>query len=57
MTPPEEPSPNHRHSGHPISVSKRHRSEAEVVAGLTHEEATDESCRCLRCDIAVVNPT
>jgi NADH-quinone oxidoreductase subunit F len=57
MTPPEEPSPNHRHSGHAISVSKRHRSEAEVVAGLTHEEATDESCRCLRCDIVVANAT
>ena len=57
MIPPEEPSPNHRHSGHPIAVSKRNRSEAEVVAGLTHEEATDECCRCLRCDIVVANAT
>jgi NADH-quinone oxidoreductase subunit F len=53
--PPEEPSPNHRHHGHAIAVAKRHRSSAEVVMGLTHEEAMDEACRCLRCDIEMEN--
>ncbi|MDT8067096.1 MAG: NADH-ubiquinone oxidoreductase-F iron-sulfur binding region domain-containing protein [Terriglobia bacterium] len=48
---PEEPSPNHRHHGHTLAVAKRQRSADEVVLGLTHEEALDEACRCLRCDI------
>lgn len=51
QTPPEEPSPNRRHSGHPVAAATRVRSHEEVVAGLTHEEATDEACRCLRCDV------
>jgi len=52
---PEEPSPNHRHNGHILAVNARVRSNAEVVAGFTHEETLDESCRCLRCDVKVAN--
>jgi NADH-quinone oxidoreductase subunit F len=54
QTPPEEPSPAGRHSGHPLSASSRVRSQDEVVAGLTAEEAMDEACRCLRCDAKAV---
>ncbi len=54
-TPPEEPSPSPRHSGHPLAVSARVRSYDEVVAGLSQEEALDETCRCLRCDVKAVN--
>jgi NADH-quinone oxidoreductase subunit F len=57
MSPPEEPSPNHRHHGHHIAVSKRVSGEAEVVNGIMAEEAADEACRCLRCDIEVVTPS
>ncbi len=53
--PPEEPSPNHRHSGHPLAPGVRVRSQAEVVEGLTHEEAMDEASRCLRCDVKAAN--
>ncbi len=52
---PEEPSPNHRHDGHILAANVRVRSNAEVVTGFTHEEAMDESCRCLRCDINVAS--
>jgi NADH-quinone oxidoreductase subunit F len=57
MSPPEDPSPNHRHHGHHIAISKRIASETEVVDGITAEEAIDEACRCLRCDIEVVTPS
>ena len=52
---PEEPSPNHRHDGHILPANARVKSNAEVVTGFTHEEALDESSRCLRCDIKVAN--
>jgi NADH-quinone oxidoreductase subunit F len=52
---PEEPSPNHRHDGHILAANARVRSNAEVFTGFTHEEALDESCRCLRCDVTVAN--
>ena len=52
---PQETSPNRRHTGNEIAVSKRARSQEEVVNGLTHEEVLDEACRCLRCDIKVAN--
>jgi NADH-quinone oxidoreductase subunit F len=52
---PEEPSPNHRHDGHILTANVRVQSNAEVFTGFTHEEALDESCRCLRCDITVTN--
>ncbi len=53
--PPEEPSPNRRHSGHPLAAAARVESQDEVVAGLSPDEATDEACRCLRCDVKSVN--
>lgn len=54
QTPPEEPSPNRRHSGHPLAPAVRARSCDEVVAGLSQEEVLDEACRCLRCDVQTV---
>ncbi len=53
--PPEEPSASQRHIGHPLAAAVRVRSQDEVVAGLTHDEALDETCRCLRCDVRAVN--
>ena len=55
QTPPEEPSPSRRHTGRPLSPGGRVRSNEEVVAGLTEQEALDEACRCLRCDVKVSN--
>ncbi|HET9305579.1 MAG TPA: NADH-ubiquinone oxidoreductase-F iron-sulfur binding region domain-containing protein [Candidatus Sulfotelmatobacter sp.] len=54
QTPPEEPSPNRRHSGHPLAPAVRAHSYDEVVAGLSQEEVLDETCRCLRCDVQTV---
>ncbi len=54
QAPPEEPSPNRRHSGQALPASARVRTQDEVVAGLNHEEALDETCRCLRCDVKTV---
>ncbi|HET9407495.1 MAG TPA: FAD-dependent oxidoreductase [Candidatus Sulfotelmatobacter sp.] len=54
QTPPEEPSPSRRHSGRELASATRVRCQDEVVAGLTTEEANDESCRCLRCDVKAV---
>jgi NADH-quinone oxidoreductase subunit F len=53
--PPEEPSVSARHTGHHLPATVRVRSLDEVVTGLTHEEALDETCRCLRCDVKAVN--
>jgi NADH-quinone oxidoreductase subunit F len=55
QTPPEEPSPTRRHTGRALAASLRVRSQDEVVSGLTQEEARDEACRCLRCDVQAVN--
>ena len=55
QTPPEEPSPSRRHTGHELAASSRVRSQDEVVTGLSHEEVLDETCRCLRCDVTAVN--
>ena len=55
QVPPEEPSASPRHAGHPLSAAVRVHSQDEVVAGLSHEEAMDETCRCLRCDVKGVN--
>ncbi len=52
---PEAPSPNHRNNGQMLAPVVRVRSSAEVVLGLSHEEALDETCRCLRCDVKVAN--
>jgi NADH-quinone oxidoreductase subunit F len=55
QTPPEEPSPSRRHTGQALAAAVRVRSEEEVVAGLNQEEAMDETCRCLRCDVKAAN--
>ncbi len=55
QTPPEEPSPNQRHTGHTLAANARVRTQDEVVTGLSHDEALDETCRCLRCDVKAVN--
>jgi NADH-quinone oxidoreductase subunit F len=55
QTPPEEPSPNRRHTGKVLAAAARVRSQEEVVAGLNQEEALDETCRCLRCDANAAN--
>jgi NADH-quinone oxidoreductase subunit F len=55
QNPPDEPSENRRHHGREISPAARARSNEEVNAGFTHEEALDEACRCLRCDVTVGN--
>jgi NADH-quinone oxidoreductase subunit F len=55
QTPPEEPSANRRHSGQHLPAASRVRSQEEVVSGLNQEEALDETCRCLRCDVKAVN--
>ncbi len=55
QAPPEEPSASPRHTGHPLAAAARVRSQEEVVSGLTHDEALDETCRCLRCDVKAVN--
>ncbi|HWR15318.1 MAG TPA: FAD-dependent oxidoreductase [Terriglobales bacterium] len=54
MLPPEEPSQAHRHSGHHTAAPARATSEQEVVRCITQEEALEEACRCLRCDVEVV---
>jgi NADH-quinone oxidoreductase subunit F len=51
QSPPEEPSPSGRHSGHVPAANDRVRSQEEVVTGLSQQEALDETCRCLRCDV------
>jgi len=55
QTPPEEPSPNRRHTGHTLAAGSRVRTQDEVVTGLSREETLDETCRCLRCDVTAVN--
>ena len=48
---PEVPSPSPRHRSAELAASVRIRGEEEVVLGLTPDEANDEACRCLRCDV------
>jgi hypothetical protein len=48
---PEVPSASPRHRSSELSALVRIKSEEEVVLGLTPEEANDEACRCLRCDV------
>jgi NADH-quinone oxidoreductase subunit F len=55
MTAPKEPCPQARHHGHEVAPAVRVLSEVEVVTGLTHEEAFEESSRCLRCDLTVAS--
>jgi NADH-quinone oxidoreductase subunit F len=53
--PPDEPSASQRHSGQELPPAVRARSLDEVVTGLSLEDALDEACRCLRCDVKAVN--
>ena len=48
---PGEPSLSHRHEARSAPASARVRSQQEVVAGLSADEALEESRRCLRCDL------
>ena len=48
---PETPSPSQRHRSAELPALVRIRGEEEVVLGLAPEEAREESCRCLRCDV------
>jgi NADH-quinone oxidoreductase subunit F len=57
MSPPEEPSPNRRHHGRHVAAAKRAGNELEVITTITAEDALDEACRCLRCDVEVVTPS
>ena len=53
QSPPKDVSECHRHAPHELSVRERMQSSAEVVVGLSSEDAHEEACRCLRCDIKV----
>lgn len=48
---PEEPSSSPRHEGAELVPLLRVKGEAEVVWTLPTEDAVDEACRCLRCDV------
>lgn len=50
-TPPESPGPTPRHHSAELPALVRARNSEEVVLGLTHQQAHDEACRCLRCDV------
>jgi len=50
-TPPESPGPTSRHHSAELPALVRARNSEEVVLGLTHQQAHDEACRCLRCDV------
>jgi len=51
---PTETSESRRHFSREIDAGRRAKSEEEVVVGLTADDAHDEACRCLRCDIKIV---
>jgi hypothetical protein len=38
-----------------LAAGARAKSNDEVFTGFSQEEALDESCRCLRCDIKGAN--
>ncbi len=48
---PGDPSLSHRHTAHAVPAAVRIRSQVEIVAGLTPNEAAEECRRCLRCDL------
>jgi NADPH-dependent glutamate synthase beta subunit-like oxidoreductase len=50
---PKDVSESRRHIPRELMVQERVRSSAEVVIGLQGEEALEEACRCLRCDVKV----
>jgi NADH-quinone oxidoreductase subunit F len=49
--PPEHVSEGGRHNPHPLPAQQRAKNFQEAVLPLTAEEALEEACRCLRCDI------
>jgi NADH-quinone oxidoreductase subunit F len=51
--PPKQPSEAGRHHSRVLPALDRARCFEEVVFGLSPEEAHDECCRCLRCDVGV----
>jgi len=53
--PPAEPSESRRHHPRELPAHLRVQGVEEVVTGLTVEEATEEACRCLRCDVKAVS--
>ena len=48
---PGEPSLSHRHQAQSLPAQIRARTQDEVVAGLSEQEALEECRRCLRCDL------
>lgn len=50
QTPPR-PSESHRHDARFLPAAVRAKTFKEAVSALLPEEAREESCRCLRCDI------
>src|SRR6185437_13481699 len=52
-----EPSLSHRHVARTLPAGVRSRSQQEVVAGLSAQEALEECRRCLRCDLRLPGTT
>jgi NADH-quinone oxidoreductase subunit F len=50
---PGEPSLSRRHTAQFLSAKARARSQDEVVADLSPQEALEECRRCLRCDLRI----
>ena len=48
---PDEPVASSRHHGHELPAADRVAGFAEVMVGISAEEALEEAARCLRCDI------
>ena len=51
QSPPDEPSLSRRHHSGCLPASERVKKFIEVEVGLTADDAHEEACRCLRCDI------
>jgi hypothetical protein len=51
QTPPAEPSVCSRHHAHELPAAIRGKTFQEAASALLPEEAYEEACRCLRCDI------
>ena len=53
QSPPKRTSESRRHHSRAVPAPERSRCFEEVVVGLSAEDAHDECCRCLRCDVGV----
>jgi NADH-quinone oxidoreductase subunit F len=51
MSPPEQTHESGRHTVEELPAHERVESFEEAVVGLAADDAADEACRCLRCDI------